>query len=334
MRSTDGLSEINCCGGSAAGASGTLAGSGSTFGAGSTVGVGSTSGFCKTSGFCNEETLSSSPGPDCSGALFGCSMGLVSRELSATVFSSEPPGSNTTLAVTLSLKRRSGQQKKSLYVTSNDRGTPYYQLRLVGKAVAAFYVQPQHINFGDIAADAHLQQEITLMHPAGVALSVTNCFSSGKHFAIEQLPGKEKGRQAFAVSTVPPFALGLTSGQLKILTDHPKYREFSVGVRATVASDLVVVPREIIVKEQEGQIKPVTRYLAVRSRTGKPFKLLGVEAPDEGITVKTQALRGGGYRCELGNIMPFPDLDEKNVIIKTDIKSTEQIPVPIRVVTD
>ena len=76
----------------------------------------------------------------------------------------------------------------------------------------------------------------------------------------------------------------------------------------------------------------MTRYVAVRSRKKKSFKILKVEVPDDAIKVKIDPLGTSGYRCELSNIMPFPDLDGKNVIIRTDLESAKEIVVPIKVV--
>lgn len=243
------------------------------------------------------------------------------------------PGTNTTLDVTLSLKHRVGAQKKSFYVASNDRKTPYYQLQLVGTAVASVYMTPSYVNFGAIELNTSKTQEVILIHTAQTPLKVTNLVSSVRQFSVEQL-ASESNRYTFVIATVPPLALGITRGEVKVYTDNPKHKEFVIGVSATVASDLVVAPQEILLKEQAGGIKPVTRYVAVRSRAKRPFKILKVAVPDEGSIVKTEPLGDSGYRCELKNIMPFPDLDGKSVIVTTDIEGTPELAIPIRVVSD
>ena len=46
------------------------------------------------------------------------------------------PGTNTTLEVNLSLLGRKGRVNKSLYVHSNDRLCPIFQLRMIGAGIA------------------------------------------------------------------------------------------------------------------------------------------------------------------------------------------------------
>ena len=102
----------------------------------------------------------------------------------------------------------------------------------------------------------------------------------------------------------------------------------------TVASDIVVVPKQIVVPAAGKDPEPVVRYAAVRSRTGKPFRIVALESPDPDIVVSHAPLGRNGYKVTLKNILPFEDLDEKKLIIRTDIKGAPAFTVPIRVVSD
>ncbi len=51
---------------------------------------------------------------------------------------------------------------------------------------------------------------------------------------------------ALRIATCPPLSPGVTEGRVQIHTDNPGHRLLTLSAVATVASDLVVVPREIL----------------------------------------------------------------------------------------
>jgi len=105
----------------------------------------------------------------------------------------------------------------------------------------------------------------------------------------------------------------------------------TIPVTATVSSDLVVVPREILLTEAE-DAGPVARYVAIRSRSGTAFRVTKVEPPDDGIEPVLSALGKAGWRCELRNVIAFEGLDGTHVAFETDHPSAGKIAVPVRIV--
>ena len=242
------------------------------------------------------------------------------------------PGTNVPLRVTLSLRRRRGKQRKSIYIGSNDPRQPYLQVRLIGTAVAAVTIDPRFVRFGEVAMDTTAEQKMQISCNPEFAFQVTNTTSSAAQFIAAVESSTNGCSHEVTVTTIPPLPLGTTSGRIKLLTDNPKYPQVSISVAASVQEDIIVVPKEISLKASgEGQ-EPVTRYVAIRSRNRKRFRILKVQVPDPQIQTEFTPL-GAGYRCELKNIPPDPSLDGKPIIISTDHPESPQIPIPLRILS-
>jgi hypothetical protein len=58
--------------------------------------------------------------------------------------------------------------------------------------------------------------------------------------------------------------------------DHPKHGKLELAAVASVATDIVFVPSEIILMGRKVRPEPVTIRSALRRRTGMPFNILSV----------------------------------------------------------
>lgn len=242
------------------------------------------------------------------------------------------PGTNTALKTKLSLRGRKGKQQKSFYIASNDPKQPYYQLQLIGTAVATVDVQPQSVNFRQILSDAVVEREVTIVCETNFAFRITNIVSTVTQFAATY---KKAGSNSHHVTimTVPPLLPGVTRGEVLILTDNAKSPQIDIPIIATVSSDILVVPREILFGETDEKPTPITRYVVIRSRSKRTFKILKVEPPEPKIEVKLSPFGSGSYRCELRNIIPSPNLNGSNIVITTDHEDAKEIVIPVRVVS-
>ena len=250
----------------------------------------------------------------------------------ATVAVSAPtiaPGSNTILKIVLSLAGANGEVRKSVYVASNDPKQPYLQVRLEGMARPPVLVEPGYLNFNAVSSNEALSAEVTITSLPVVPLRVTNVVSATGQFRAEVIVSSNRFCR-IRVNSIGPLPQGVTRGSIAALTDNAMYPRLDISVLATVSSDILIVPQDITLLATTGKVEPVTRYLAIRSKRGVPFKILSVEAPDPGIEVKVDALSSGGYRIEMKNILPFSELDGKRFIIKTDHADGREISVPVR----
>jgi hypothetical protein len=259
------------------------------------------------------------------GEVRGCcgASGIVAEKLLA-------PGSGTTCRVSFNLIGRKGIQRKCFYIGSNDQTQPYYQVMLVGTVTSEVVVEPDIVDFGQIGMTDKVEREVRITCSTSLVMSVTNVVLQSGAFAAKC----EKAGKGIVVKirTMPPLKPGVTQVNMQIFTDNPKHKEFDIHVMATVSSDIVVVPREILLVESEGDVTPVTRYLAIRSRTGKSFRILSVESPDPDIQSQVSELSQNGYRCEFKNILPFSELDGKMFVVKTDHDDGREIAIPVHVI--
>ncbi len=241
------------------------------------------------------------------------------------------PGSNAWLTVDLSLRGRSGPQTKSYYLASNDPIQPYIQARLTGTAVAAVNVEPQSLHFAAAGGNQPVTAGITIVTQADWRFRITNAVCASSRFAWE-IARTAADRHEITVRTVPPLLPGATRGVLVLQTDSKQYPEVKVRLIATVPSDLYVVPSEILLALTDAQT-PVTRYLSVRSRENRPFRILHTQPSDKDVEIAVTPLSHPGYRIEVRNLVAQSYMEEtREIVLTTDHHETRRIIVPVRVV--
>ena len=239
------------------------------------------------------------------------------------------PHTNTALVVSVSIGGIRGPVQKTFYIGSNDPSQPYLQLRVIGTATADAYLEPGSVNFGDVRLGEKTERTVKLQVSQNLALSITNITVDTNQFAATW--NKTDDGYCVTVRTVPPLKAGVNQGNMRILTDSREYGRFDVHLSATLASDIIVVPQEIVLIESVGKVEAVTRYVAIRSKSNSPFKIVKVEPPEPGIEVKVDSLPSSGYRIEMKNILPFPELDGKRFVVRTDSADCWEIAIPVRV---
>jgi hypothetical protein len=200
---------------------------------------------------------------------------------------------------------------------------------MAGTVTSEVLVEPENVDFGQIQMTNEVEREVRITCSTSLVMSVTNVVVQNGAFSAKY--ENTTNGIVVKVRTIPPLKSGVTQGNIRILTDNPKHRQVNVHVMAAVSSDIVVVPSEILLIESAGDVTPVTRYLAITSRTGKSFRVLGVEAPDPDIQIQVSELSPNGYRCEFKNILPFSELDGKVFIVKTDHEDGREIAIPVHV---
>jgi hypothetical protein len=251
----------------------------------------------------------------------GCTVASISQN---TI----PPGGQAEVTTRLSLRGRQGAQHKIISVESSDPKQPTLVLTLEGTAVEEIRVQPNQIFFGRITTDSVVTGvvEITVQSTNVVKVLRTSSNTSNLTAATEPSPDGKLIR--VIIGTRPPLERGTLRGNVHIETDHPKFPSMDIAVSAFVVSDITFAPEELPVLEAVGQ--PASRYVLVRSETGKKFQIVKVEMPVPSMTYKVQPVEAGGYQVELGNIPATREVEGKSVLIQTDLPGAANIVIPIR----
>ena len=244
------------------------------------------------------------------------------------------PGTNTTLRIMFLLLGRSGKQQKNFHIKSNDPQQPYYRLGIMGMVSSVVDIRPANANFGRVLSNDITERHVDIFCQTNFAFHITNVVSAVPKFVAEHESARDGISHRVTIRTVPPLPFGVTHGKIQIFTDRADYPQIDIPAVAIVSSDIVVVPQEIVLDEAVQNPRPVTRSVAIRSRSRRIFKILRIVPPQPEIEVKVHHLRGDVYRCDLENIMPFPDIDGKNIVITTDHEDAREILIPIRVVSN
>lgn len=239
------------------------------------------------------------------------------------------PGTSTTVAVTMDLRKRRGNIRKTIYVESNDPAHPRYPLQLAGHVVSEVRVYPRHIGFGGVANDAEAERTAEVRFAVPREVCVTNVLCSHESFAV-RCEQRSANVYDIRVRTVPPLADGTTRDMITIHTDDEKHSVLKIPVTVTVVKDLLFLPRDIALDGRTDL--PVMRYIVVRSRSRQEFSVRSVEVPLAGVETVLSKYPGGGVRCELKNMSAVPGLSGKHVVIQTDHPREPVLRVPIRVV--
>ena len=238
------------------------------------------------------------------------------------------PGSNASLRVVFSLRGRNGEQHKSVYVASNDPQSPYLQLRLTGKAAPALNIQPSYIDFGTLRRNQATNVEVVVAGNREGALQITNAVVDTGQLAVDWQKGESQNVWRVRISTRPPLAIGATNALVTLLSNHPEHPKIRIPVRMAVLSDLMIVPPEILISPGT---QVVTRCLSIKSRSGKPFRVLKITPPNPQITVACEPI-ASSYRIRLENVLPRQDLNGGRLVIATDLDEAEPAAVPFRIV--
>lgn len=244
------------------------------------------------------------------------------------------PGTNTMLKVMFSLLGRNGKQQRDFHIESNDSQQPYYQLRVTGMILSTVDIRPANVNFGQVLSDDIVERRVDIFCQTNFAFHITNIVSVVPRFVAEYESTRDGMSHCVTIRTVPPLSFGVTHGKIQIFTDNADYPQIDIPAVAIVSSDIVVVPQEIVLEEAGQNPRPITRSVAIRSRSRRTFKILRIVPPQSDIEVKVRQLRSDVYRCDLENIMPFSDIDGENIVVATDHEDAREILIPIRVVSD
>ncbi len=247
------------------------------------------------------------------------------------------PGGEAQLELELFLEGRSGEIKKTCYVISNDPKQPYFPILITGnveitkKAPSLIVTDPDELDLGMIRNDASITRHVRLVASTNVNFNISDIIHDKAKYDLT-VTTQAVGRAYDILFAMKPFcADGAKDDLLIVHTDLPAMKEIKIPVRYYIFKDLVVVPGEVLLSS-DLKNTPLIRYMSVKSRTRQKFKILEVKTLDPKITTSVTEMGDFGYRIELGNIMPFAEINSSMIIIKTNHNIDRELSVPFRVV--
>lgn len=255
----------------------------------------------------------------------GCTVASASRQ-------KLEPGGTTEVTARLNLAGRRGEQTKTITVMTDAPLLPQLQLWMKGYAVVDIGLEPAYVNFGQIAPDATRETTVELLS-RDPSVAITGVSGASERFTAELVLNDAGVANRLRIRAIPPFPSGFTRTDLRIATTHPKASELTLPVSALVPEAVYVIPKWVLVRGPAGG-PPARRAFLVRAGAIQTFAVLGVDVPDERIKVQTETVGPSNYRITLTDIPIDTALHGKQVVVRTDAKGFESIPLDIRVTID
>ena len=253
-------------------------------------------------------------------AACGCTVANITSKLIA-------PGETADLTARLSLRGRSGRQRKSITVTSNDPVTPHLTLFLDGTAMIGIEAVPPRLFYGQITPAAVVEQCVEV-RGGSVPFKIIAVESDSPKIATRMEVLEDGRKYRVCAATVPPLDQGQLRSTVTVRTDSEKIPVVNIPVAASVIGGIAVAPREISIPSSGDQ--PVTRFVVLRPSTAEEFQVKEVVVPDPSIEVAVVPMPTG-FRIQLSNIRPGAEWADKKIVIHTTSEEMASIDIPFRV---
>lgn len=227
-------------------------------------------------------------------------------------------GQATDLRVQLDLKGRSGKQRKSIYIHSNDPNQAQYQLLLLGDVRKVIEVMPERVYLSAMAGqkaegtEVQIQTRLTNGFQVTAAEAPTNGYFDVRHESVENGRIHKVRILPRDTAALPP---GTYNSTLILRTDLATRPVIDVPVVFSVRAAVSVLPQEIYTgRNPQG---PLVRYLLVRSWDNRPLGKVEVECPGAEMDVLPADISAGQRRLQLTFRNPA-ELAGKSVIVRVE----------------
>lgn len=273
----------------------------------------------------------------------GCGCTIAKMETNAIA-----PGGAAGLTVQFNTAGRSGPQHKPVYIRSNDRQNPVLRLALTGELVDipstgrpsppvmvtsvadSLHVTPAKMDLGRVALGAPAEGQIVIAGDGTNAFQVTGFAANCSNLTVHSQMQTDR-RWLLTVRLLPACPVGYGEAEIVINTSHPAMAMTRIPVSWRVESDLQAIPAEISLMASPATTNVVSRHVAVRSRSGRPFHVEAVELPNAEMKSGCIALASNEYRCAVQNIVPSTNLSGRAIVIRTDLANERAFVIPVHV---
>lgn len=253
----------------------------------------------------------------------GCTVGNVSSR-------SVPPGGTSEITGRFNLRGRQGTQRSLLTVESNDPAQPRTQLTMSGVAVQEMTIRPNQVFFGQIFGGERSMRQIDVVGRPESPFEIVKIETGSDHFTAKAVATDVPHHYKVDIEARAPQQAGVINDIVRIHTTHPQYAVLQVPVNAQVSGALTYAPNNISLLA--GNTTPVTRYIVVRPGAVQDFEITDIVSPLEDIRVQVLNMPNQGYRIQLSNITPSPELVGRSLLIHTNVESMPLIDIPFTIV--
>lgn len=242
------------------------------------------------------------------------------------------PGQATTVESVIDFKGRRGHQAKSIIVETDDPGNRLVRMEFSGVVIVPIGVQPEGLHFGTIGEEGRLEREVLLTAVATNSFQILSARSAAPQITVTVEP-REAGKQ-YLVKVVceGPRNPGSFMTSVEVETDLPRMKRLSIPVAGFVAGDIVAAPAALLLVPSATNV-PKTVWVSLWSPAGKPFKVVKVDLPGDGMTNAVLAVRPDRSRLEIKTWGSLTGLDGKSIRVETDLPSMKELLIPVKILS-
>lgn len=240
------------------------------------------------------------------------------------------PGQVATLDSVINFKGRRGRQDKSIYLETDDPAAESVRVEFSGVVVVPLESRPEGIHFGTVGAAERVEREVLITAVSNEPFQIMSAKSTVAQIS-SRVETRENGRTyVVKVACDGPRKLGNFMGSVEVVTDHPRMPLLSIPVAGLVAGDIISAPGSLLlIPSVSNETKAA--WVNLWSPSGKPFKIIKVELPDEGMAHTVRILRSDRSRLEIKTHGLLKGLEDKFIRVVTDSPTVKEVLIPLRI---
>lgn len=202
-----------------------------------------------------------------------------------------PPGGSTVLTVRFNSRDLSGDNSKTIEISSNDPEQPMVEVPVMAFVAAPILVEPsdRSFDFGKVHRGETPRLEAAIRVDGRPKLALTLGMVDAKRFAVAVEPGAGPDRARLSVALKPDATAGPFRQVLRLTTDDPRQPTLDFTLSGTVLGDLATTPDRLNFRYVlPGQA--LSKELSVRTQSpGFSFRVTDAKVDLPGFTVEVLA---------------------------------------------
>lgn len=243
------------------------------------------------------------------------------------------PGEMKPLAVKMDLKGRSGQQRQSLTLRTNDPNNRISVLTISGQAIPDILVEPRTLNLQEQELGKVHQGELRLTSSTGEPFEIVRVTAKRENLEVEIEQAADGLSAKIQVTSKPQEGQGHFTDVLEIETTNPNVKQVRVLVMWQISTGISISPGQVnLILDEDG--KALNRYLLVRGYPGlaEPLEVTGVEWPGQDVEISVQNNKKFGWRIHLKSFVPKAEMKDSEILIHTNAEGFDTLKVPVRMI--
>ena len=239
-----------------------------------------------------------------------------------------PPGGRAPLAASFDLRGRSGPQRISIYVETNDPRLPVLQLQITGRARALVEINPATVTLARHPDGLLPTQQVFIVSHLPGPMQVLAVRDPAGTLAVGLATNTPGRAYTLSLALAPSADEAVREGVVEVTTDAPERRLLHVPFSVSRQAALHLAPAVLVFDPDAAA--PQTSRLFVRSpqRRGFAIRRLACSVPGTG----ARLIRSGEFwhYLEVGPLAPGTPLEQAELTIETDLPGVNIVRVPLR----